>query len=230
MCGKFTQMASWAEVHAFSTPPDGGEVVEGDHRQGANDREETFTPMRDARVIRLTEAGRREFVSMRWGWPDRWTGMPVDRPKHMHAKSETVDVLRTFKDSFATRRGILPVRTFNVGEEAGKKVIQHVLTPRDGKPLGIAVIWDAVPNRDGVLIEAFVMVTTEPNALIGTVTDRMPAVLPPEQWGLWLGETHAPLSEVKALLVPYSGELDIKLQPKAPVRPRGSPQAPGPML
>jgi phthalate 4,5-cis-dihydrodiol dehydrogenase len=28
--------------------------------------------------------------------------MPVDRPKHMHAKGETVDVLRTFKDSFAT--------------------------------------------------------------------------------------------------------------------------------
>jgi putative SOS response-associated peptidase YedK len=82
----------------------------------------------------------------------------------MHAKSATIDALRIFKDSFAMRRGILPVRTFNVGEEVGKKVIQHVLTPRDGKPLGIAVIWDTVPNRDGVLIEAFVMVTTEPRA------------------------------------------------------------------
>ena len=38
--------------------------------------------------------------------------MPVDRLKHMHAKGETVDVLRTFKDSFATRRGILPIRSF----------------------------------------------------------------------------------------------------------------------
>lgn len=230
MCGKFTQMASWAEVHAFSTPLDGGDVVEGDHRQGTNDREEISTPMRDARVFRLTEAGKRELVSVRWGWPDRWTGMPVDRPKHMHAKSETVDVLRTFKDSFAMRRGILPVRMFNVGEEAGKKVIQHVLTPRDGKPLGIAVIWDTVPNRDGALIEAFVMVTTEPNALIGTVTDRMPAILPPEQWGPWLGETHASLSEVKALLAPYAGALDMTRQPKAATRPRGGSHAPGPML
>ena len=230
MCGKFTQMASWAEVHAFSTPLDGGDGVESDHRQGANDREETFTPMRDARVIRLTEAGKPEFVSMRWGWPDRWTQIPVDRPKHMHAKGETVDALPTFRDSFAVRRGILPVRTFNVGEEVGKKVIQRVLTPRDGKPLGIAVIWDMVPNRDGVLIEAFVMVTTEPNALIKTVTDRMPAILPPEQWGVWLGVTHAPLSEVKALLVPYAGTLDMTLQPKAPARPRGNPHAPEPML
>ena len=146
------------------------------------------------------------------------------------AKSATIDALRIFKDSFAMRRGILPVRTFNVGEEVSKKVIQHVLTPRDGKPLGIAVIWDTVPYRDGVLIKAFVMVTTEPNMLIGTVTDRMPAILPPEQWGLWLGEIHSPLSEVKALLVPYPGELDMTLQPKAPTRPRGGPHAPGPML
>jgi putative SOS response-associated peptidase YedK len=69
MCGKFTQMASWAEVHTFSTPLDGGDVVESDHHRGTNDREETFTPMRDARVTRLTEAGKRELVSMRWGWP-----------------------------------------------------------------------------------------------------------------------------------------------------------------
>jgi putative SOS response-associated peptidase YedK len=64
-------------------------VAESDHRQGINDREETFTPMRDARVIRLTEAGQRALVSMRWGWPDRWTGMPVDRPRHMHANGSS---------------------------------------------------------------------------------------------------------------------------------------------
>jgi hypothetical protein len=44
MCGKFTQMASWAEVHAFSTPLYSGDVVESDHRQGTNDREETLRP------------------------------------------------------------------------------------------------------------------------------------------------------------------------------------------
>ena len=85
----------------------------------------------------------------------------------MHARGETIDTLRTFKDSISKRRGILAVKTFNVGEEVGKKVIQHVLTARDGKPLGIAVIWDHVPNKDGDLVLAFVMATTLPNALIG---------------------------------------------------------------
>ncbi len=137
----------------------------------------------------------------------------------MHARAETIDTLRTFATSFAQRRGILPVMTFNVGQELGKKTIQHVLRPRDGKPLGIAVIWHLVPNRDGDMIAAFVMATTAPNALIGTVTDRMPAILPPEHWGLWLGETYAPMPEIKAVLVPYAGDLDMTLQPKAPPKP-----------
>jgi hypothetical protein len=50
-------------------------------------------------------------------------------------------------------------------------VVQHVLTSRDGKSLGIAVIWDEVATKDGELIPAFVVVTTAPNALIGLITD-----------------------------------------------------------
>jgi putative SOS response-associated peptidase YedK len=210
VCGKFSQMYSWAEVNAFSSMVDEGEG--GSSRRAANDRQETVTPMRDARAIRLDVAGRREVGGMRRGWPDRWSKTPMDRPKHMHAKSETIDRLPTFAASFAARRGIVAVKTFNIGEEVGKKVVQHVLSPPDGKPLGIAMIWDEVPTKDGELIPAFVMVTTAPNDLIGSVTDRMPAIIPPEQWGVWLSETGAPMEEVKAIPMPYRGGLDMALQ------------------
>jgi putative SOS response-associated peptidase YedK len=226
VCGKFSQMYSWAEIHAFSDLIGNG-GGDGPARRDANDQEQTVTPMREARVIRLNVAGQREVVGMRWGWPDRWSKAPMDRPKHMHAKSETIAMLRTFAPSFsAGRRGIIAVKTFNVGEEVGKKVVQHVLTPRDGKPLGIAVIWDEVPKQDGELLLAFVMVTTAPNAVIGSVTDRMPAIIPPEQWGVWLGETTVPLPEVKAVTAPYQGDLDMALQPKAPPKPRSRPSPP----
>ena len=106
----------------------GGPEGDGGAGSDANDREQTWvTPMREARVIRLNDAGKREVVGMRWGWPDRWSKVPMDRPKHMHARAETIDTLRTFKESFAGRRGIVIVKTFNVGEEVGKKVVQHVL-------------------------------------------------------------------------------------------------------
>ncbi len=139
----------------------------------------------------------------------------------MHAKAETIDRLPTFTSSFhAGRRGILPMRIFNVGEEIGRKVVQHTLTPRDGVILGGACIFDLVPESDGSMALAFVMVTTAPNPLIATVTDRMPALLRPEDWGIWLGEDGATARNAKAILRPYAGELDMVLQPKPPPQNR----------
>ena len=59
MCGKFTQMASWRDVHAFSQP-----LV----LKVAGDAVETATPMRIAHILRLDEAGERVMVPMRWGF------------------------------------------------------------------------------------------------------------------------------------------------------------------
>jgi hypothetical protein len=44
-----------------------------------------------------------------------------------------------------------------------------------------------------------------PNALVGTLHDRMPVILE-EVWAKWLGEEPATAEELKALLVPFKGE------------------------
>lgn len=218
MCGKFSQMYSWSEIHAFSTPLD---ELGDDDRDPGNDQLLVVTPMRSAAVLRLGPEDRREMVPMRWGWPDRRSGASQARPKHMHAKGETVDRLPTFAPSFhAGRRGIVPVRNFNVGEEVGRKVVQHVLAPRDGRPLGIAVIYDTFASRDGQGLLAFVMCTTPPNPTIATVTDRMPALLPRTHWAAWLGETDAPAEAIRDLLCPWPDTLGMTPQPAPAPRPQ----------
>lgn len=69
------------------------------------------------------------------------------------------------------------------------------------------------------------------NALISRITDRMPAILPRETWSAWLGETWAPLDEIKALLKTFEdgGTWTMTEQPtrsrasKPPKPPRESP-------
>jgi putative SOS response-associated peptidase YedK len=190
MCGKFTQYASWEEVHAFSQP-----LV----ATGNNEALVVATPMRVAKVMRLGAGGQRELVAMRWGFAGKDDASPV-RPKHMHARSETIDTRPTFGYAVRHGRGILMVHTFNEGEELPNgKTRQWVITPRDGQPVAIAVICERWENGPEVL-DTFIMVTTPPNALIARITDRMPGILPREAWPIWLGETEAPLAEVRAVL------------------------------
>ena len=166
MCGKFTQHYSWQQVHAFSQPL----VVD------RPDELVVSTPMRPAYIMRLDPGGQRIMVPMRWGFSGVNDKTP-SKPRHIHARSETIDTLRTFAQAFQEARGILMVATFNEGEEVGSKTKQWVITPKDRLPIAIAVICEQWTNGTEVL-DTFVMATTPPNALIARITDRMPAILP----------------------------------------------------
>lgn len=217
MCGKFTQHSSWREVHAFSQP-----LV----LTGAPDEIVVSTPMRFANIIRLNAAGEREVVSMRWGFAGKGDINP-SRPKHMHARCETIDRLATFANAFAHGRGILVVHTFNEGEELPNgKTKQWVITPNDGKPIAIAVICEKWTNGVEAL-DTFIQVTTPANALISKITDRMPAILQPEDWATWLGERDASSAEVKAVLRTFDDNANWTMTEQEPTR-KTKPQKPDP--
>ena len=89
MCGKFTQMMSWGELvyHADLLKSDAGAAL-------------TITPMRFACVIRMNDKGRREIARMRWGLVPPWEKDPIAGTKRIHARAETIDIKRSFKDAF----------------------------------------------------------------------------------------------------------------------------------
>ena len=203
MCGKFTQMVGWAELLALA------EIA-----AAPQSALETITPMRFASVIRLGAGGAREAARMRWGLVPAWEGDPRPGAGHIHARAETIESKPTFKDAFARRRGLVVVHSFNEGKEVTPtKTEQYIITPKE--PLAIAVIWE--PGRDESSLLSFAMVTVAANALIGTITDRMPAVVAESDWPKWLGESPASVAELKALLVPVEG--DWQMQPAAKARP-----------
>ena len=177
MCGKFTAKASWTEIVdlIYATPA---------QEAGSNDRTLTYRVMGAVPLIVWNPvAGKRRVVPMRWGFPH-----PQDwkRPQPIHARAETIDTTRVFADAFRDgQRGIAIVETFNEAPEDGT---QHVITPAGA--VGIAFVWRRFENAGAPQpLFACVMVTVAANNLLsGLPTDRMPAILAPQDWAVWLGE------------------------------------------
>src|SRR6185437_621724 len=129
MCGKFTAMASWAEVVEFSQPLT--------FLTSEDDRQITLRVMSTLPVIiRDPQSGARRVVAMRWGFPH-----PSDcrRPQPIHARAETIDTVSAFADAYrAGQRDIVLVKNFNEAPESGE---QHTITPGDSEAIGIAFVW-----------------------------------------------------------------------------------------
>jgi putative SOS response-associated peptidase YedK len=220
MCGKFTQMMSWGDY-----------VVLADLMAAPLGPCESVTPMRFATVIRLNGEGKREAARMRWGLVPPWAKDP-NNSSFIHARAESLEERPTYRDAFLYRRGLLVVRTFNEGREiTPTRTEQHVITPNDGKPIALAVIWERWGEAHGGMLESFAMVTVPPNRLIATITDRMPAVIEPAQWGKWLGEEPASVQELKDMLTPFEGDWTMEVAKANRARPaRAGENDPQPSL
>jgi putative SOS response-associated peptidase YedK len=73
-------------------------------------------------------------------------------------------------------------------------------------PMVFAGLWDSWRPPEGETIRSFTILTTVPNALLAPIHDRMPVLLPADDWPAWLGEAPAAPAALKAMLRPYPSE------------------------
>jgi putative SOS response-associated peptidase YedK len=69
----------------------------------------------------------------------------------------------------------------------------------------LAGLWENWHSPAGEWVRSFA-ITTTPNELCAELHNRMPVVLKPEAWPVWLGEEPADASELKTLLAPVPSD------------------------
>ncbi len=154
-----------------------------------------IAPTQTVPVVRVDATATRRCLEMiRWGLPSYGTN---PRPL-INARSETVDRKPSFRSAFASRRCLVPATGFFEWQKLGRARQPFHFRPRDGGLFAFAGIWDQ-KGTDG---DAFVILTTRPNQTVSPIHDRMPVILAPEAYSIWLDPGEQSPQRLLDLLVP----------------------------
>jgi putative SOS response-associated peptidase YedK len=77
----------------------------------------------------------------------------------------------------------------------------------EGKLFAFAGIWDRCKDPSGKLVETCSILTTIPNIATAPVHDRMPVILDPDIYDLWLDPGMKDVAAASELLKPYDARL-----------------------
>lgn len=143
-------------------------------------------PTNRIHVVRAGETGR-DLVAMRWGFLPRWYKSETDGPLLINARSETIADKPAFRDACRHRRCLVVASGFYEWKKSpeGRRLPWYIRRS-DGAPLAFGAVWQDWGKDDPVATCA--IVTTAANAAISAIHHRMPLVLEPPDWPLWLGE------------------------------------------
>jgi putative SOS response-associated peptidase YedK len=140
-------------------------------------------------VHTVTSAGgERRLRPMRWGFLPHWYKAPNDGPLLINARAETIAEKPAFRAAARERRCLIVASGFYEWTVTPDKTrLPWYITRTDGAPLAFAGVWQDW-EVEGTSHTTCAVVTTGANPEMSTIHHRMPVILSPADWPLWLGE------------------------------------------
>ena len=149
--------------------------------------------------------GKRTLTLMRWGLIPSWANDIKIGYATFNARAEAVDTRPTFRAAWkAGRRCLVVADGYYEWRKVDKQPFAVALGNRG--PMIFAGLWDVWREREGQPLRSFTIITTQSNALLRPLHERMPVLLGADRWAAWLGETAATEADLKAMLTPYPCE------------------------
>ena len=199
MCGRYVQ-ASSPELLADRFGVD--EVRVEDHQAQYN-----VAPRAEVPAVRRRQ-DRKILSTLRWGLVPSWAKDPKTGDRLINARAETVTDTPAYRKAFAKRRCLIPADGFyewqrQPGTKRKQPMFVHL---REGLPMAFAGLWEIwkdpkAKGEDEGWLRSCAIVTTDANARLAPIHDRMPVILPESAWDTWL-DPDADSDTLRGLLVP----------------------------
>ena len=148
----------------------------------------------------------KQLTEMRWGLIPFWAKDVSIGNRMINARSETVSEKPAFRSAFKKRRCLILADGFYEWQKLNGRKQPVRIQVDGGRPFAIAGLWEHWQSPDGSEIESCTLLTTEPNELLKPVHNRMPVIISPQDYALWLDPGAQHPDELKSLLRPYPAE------------------------
>lgn len=207
MCGRFTLTASPEALQAQFALPEAPQLAP----------RYNIAPTQPVAIVRTSaKDGQREWTHVQWGLVPSWAKDPSIGARMINARAETVAEKPSFRAAFKRRRCLVPASGFYEWKKVGKRKQPYYITVQNGAtgnadapPFAIAGLWEYWEGADGSALETCTLITTDANEALGELHNRMPVIIAPDEYDVWLGEVvdnqEDPtfLSQLQHLLRPY---------------------------
>lgn len=165
-----------------------------------------IAPTQPIAVVRLME-GKRQFALVRWGLLPSWVKDPAAFSLLINARGESVCDKPAFRNAMKRRRCLIPADGFYEWQAAGPRKQPFYVRARSGAPLAFAGLWETWTGPNGEEMETAAIVTTKANRTLSPIHDRMPVIVPPEAFDLWLDGATVDAKTAEALIRPAPDDL-----------------------
>jgi len=145
----------------------------------------------------------RQISKMGWGLVPHWAQDASVAARTINARSETAAEKPAFRDPIRFRRCLIPADGFYEWKRTGTSKQPFCFEVKKGELFAFAGLWDGWKNTEGQWIKTCSILTTTPNAVTSAVHDRMPVILDPDTYDLWLDPGMQNAAVVSELLKPY---------------------------
>jgi putative SOS response-associated peptidase YedK len=197
MCGRFT----------LSTPPQTlQEIFDLQETPDIPPRYNIAPSEAIATIRRPQPQAQRELVMLRWGLVPPWAKDPDVGSRMINARSETAATNNAFRSAFRRRRCLIPADGFYEWQKLERRKQPYWIRMRDGLPFAFAGLWEHWEGQPGQILETCTILTTAPSDVVRPIHDRMPVILEPDVWDLWLDPSVQEPDMLQPLLHAYPAE------------------------
>jgi len=143
-----------------------------------------IAPSQQIPIIRATETDR-EMVLAKWGLVPHWSKEPKSKYSTINARIESVAEKPAYRTPFKRRRCLIPADGYYEWKLVNGHKIPHHIRMRDGEVFALAGLWDRWEG-EGESLESCSVIVMPANEVMKSLHERMPALIAPAHYDLWL--------------------------------------------